>query len=99
MSNTVIIQKSHRKDKKFEAIVNGTKTIQFGQAGASDFTQHGDLKRKDRYIQRHAKNEHWDDPLSSGFYSRWLLWNLPTLQESIRDMNRRFKNYRFVLRS
>ena len=57
--NTVIIQKSHRPDKKFNAVVNGTKTIPFGAAGMSDFTIHKDEERTQRYINRHRKNEDW----------------------------------------
>ena len=46
----ITISKSDRKNKKFKAIVEGNdrkKTVHFGQAGASDMTQHGDEKRKD----------------------------------------------------
>ena len=33
------------------------KTVHFGAAGMSDFTLHGDEERKQRYLQRHSKNE------------------------------------------
>ena len=46
----VIIRKSKKKDKKFDAIVDGKKTISFGSAGMSDMTQHKDPERKQRYI-------------------------------------------------
>ena len=96
--NTVVITPSHLKQKKYDAVVNGTKTIPFGAKGMSDFTIHKDEARKQRYINRHRKNEDWTNPLTAGFYSRWVLWHLPTLKESVEDMNKRFKNYRFVLR-
>ena len=51
----VIIRKSTKKDKKFDAIVDGKKTVSFGAAGMSDFTKHKDPERKDRYINRHKK--------------------------------------------
>ena len=78
---------------------NGKKSISFGHKNASDYTLHKNDDRKNRYIDRH-KNENWDDPKTAGFYSRWLLWNLQSLEESLKDMNERFKdkNYRFVLR-
>ena len=97
---TVIIQKSHRQDKKIDAFVNGEKIVSFGQKGAEDYTIHKDDVRQQRYIIRHRKNEDWDNPLTAGFYSRWLLWNKKTLNSSIDDMNARFKNkgYRFILR-
>ena len=96
--NVVIIQKSHRPDKKFKAVVNGTKTIPFGQKGYEDFTIHKNETRKQNYISRHKAREDWTNPLTPGFYSYYVLWNKPTLRESIDDMNRRFKNYHFVLR-
>ena len=66
--NTVIIQKSHRPDKKFNAVVNGTKTIPFGSKGMSDFTIHKDEERKQRYINRHRKNEDWGMPTQPLFF-------------------------------
>jgi hypothetical protein len=94
--NTVIITPSKNKLKKFDATINGTKTVSFGQAGASDFTQHHDDVRQRLYIIRHRKNEDWQDPTTAGALSRWILWNKKSLQSSIDDMNHRFKNYRFI---
>ena len=48
----VIIRKSTKKDKKFDAIVDGKKTVSFGAAGMSDFTKHKDPERKERYINQ-----------------------------------------------
>ena len=83
--NTAIILKSHRPGKKFDAIVDGRKIVSFGAKGYEDFTT--------------RKNED-KTPMTAGFYSRWLLWNLPNLEDSLKDMNDRFKDkkYRFVLR-
>ena len=53
------ISKSNKKDKKLMAVIDGKKTIHFGQAGASDFTKHKDEDRKARYIDRHQKREDW----------------------------------------
>jgi len=96
--NIVIITPSKNKLKKFDATINGIKTVSFGQAGASDFTQHHDDVRQRLYIIRHRKNERWDDPLTSGFYSRWLLWNKKSLRSSIDDMNERFKKLSFYFK-
>jgi hypothetical protein len=97
--NIVIITPSKNKLKKFDATINGTKTISFGARGMSDFTIHKNEARKNLYLNRHRKREDWGDAHSAGFYSRWVLWNKPTLKESIEDMNKRFANYHFVLRS
>lgn len=56
----------------------------------SDFTLHKDPERKARYIARHQAHEHWEDPRSAGFWSRWLLWNKPSLRASAQDIKRRF---------
>ena len=55
----VVITKSKKPDKKYDARIDGTKTVSFGQKGASDFTKHKNTDRKDRYIDRHKKNEDW----------------------------------------
>ena len=87
----IIIKKSLTPGKKFDALIDNKKTIHFGATGYEDYTMHKDKERKERYLKRHQKNENWHSPLSAGFYSRWLLWNEPTITESIRDTNRRFK--------
>ena len=87
----VNIKPSTRKDKKLMAIFeDGTKT-HFGAKGMSDFTIHGDDDRKQRYLNRHMKNENWNDYKSAGSLSRWILWNKPTITASIADYKRRFK--------
>ena len=95
----VVIQKSHLPRKKLEAVIDGKKTVPFGQKQASDFTLHKDPERKARYINRHKKNERWDDPTTAGFYSRWVLWNQPTLQKSVNDLNKKYKSVNFILKS
>ena len=72
----VIIKKSHRPDKKLDAVVDGRKTIPFGAKGMSDYTIHKDDARKQRYINRHrGMGEDWGNPLTAGFYALWVLWN------------------------
>lgn len=91
----VDIKKSNL-DKKMTAIFYDNndkklKTIHFGQAGASDYTIHKDPERKKRYIERHDNGrENWNDPMSAGSLSRWILWNKPSLQESIKDFKKKF---------
>ena len=92
----VIITKSSNKNKKFDALVDGKK-ISFGQDGASDYTIHKDPERKERYIARHKKNEKWgiDGIKTPGFYSRWILWHMPTIEASIADLNKKYKDIKF----
>lgn len=86
----IIITKSRKKDKKFDAVIDGKNTISFGAKGYSDFTQHKDPERKQRYLNRHKKNENWYDPKTAGFYATHVLWNKPTLKASVADINKQF---------
>ena len=83
----VVISKSTNKNKKFDAFIDGKK-ISFGAAGYEDFTIHKNPERKERYITRHRKNGKW----GIEFYSRWVLWNMPTIETSIADLNKRYKD-------
>ena len=89
----VVITKSKNPDKKYDARIDGSKTVSFGQKGASDFTKHKDTERKNRYIDRHKKNKNLNasGAKTAGFYSKHVLWNKPTLKASIDDINKRFK--------
>ena len=63
----VVLQKSNKKGKKYDAIIDGKKTVSFGAIGYSDFTKHKDARqslaklrdeeRKERYIARHKVNQ------------------------------------------
>ena len=39
-----------------------TRTVHFGSAGASDYTQHRNLVRKQQYLARHAPREEVGQP-------------------------------------
>ena len=84
----IITQRIKKKDNKFDAIIDGKKTVSFGAKGYSDMTQHKDEERKQRYISRHRKNEHWNDPKTAGFYAKHQSGKKPTLQSSAADQNR-----------
>lgn len=91
----VSIHHSTAPKKKFVAVIreqnaNEIHTIHFGAKGYSDFTIHNDEERKQRYLARHRAREDWTDPLTAGFWSRWVLWNLPTLRDSIEYTKRKF---------
>ena len=60
----ITISKSKNPKKKYDAKVDG-ETISFGASGYSDFTQHRDKERKQRYINRHKKNEDWSNPMTA----------------------------------
>jgi len=84
-----ILTKSVNSKYKYTVTIDGKK-INFGASGYSDYTKHKDPMRKKRYIARHETREDWTNPYTAGFWSRWLLWNMPTVQQSINDINHRF---------
>lgn len=79
---------------KYYIITRSGKKVMFGALGYDDFTKHKDEARKQRYIDRHrhSKNENWTKSGidTAGFWSRWLLWNKPTIKESYDDIKKRF---------
>ena len=103
---TYILQKSYLKTKKFlvqELYEDNTvgRKINFGSAGMSDYTIHHDYDRMIRYEKRHRNNENWTKSgiNSAGFWSKWILWNLPSLKESIKDTEKRFNIKIIYIRS
>jgi len=79
--NNIIIKKSNIPNKKFTAIINNKK-INFGDNRYQDFTLHKDDKRKKAYLTRH-KHDNYNNPTN-------LLWNKPTLKESIQATNKKY---------
>jgi hypothetical protein len=71
-------------------------TIHFGANGMMDYTKYykqdkevAKIKRES-YLARHKANENWNDPTTAGSLSRWILWNLPTLDASVKDFKKKF---------
>ena len=95
----IVLLKSPNPKKKYDAIVNGNKTISFGAVGYEDYTTHHDEKRKQNYIKRHS-NEDWSrgNLESAGWMSRWILWEKPSLQEAIKHANNMYKDVKFKLK-
>ena len=91
MSLQIKLSRSEKPDKKFKVKV-GDRTIHFGSKGMSDYTINQDPNRKRLYIKRHRSRENWNKSgiQTAGFWSKHLLWNKPTLDESIRDIEKRF---------
>ena len=91
----VLIKPSTIKTKKFMAIFykdgQKIKTVHFGSKDSSDYTMNKDDKRKELYLKRHQKNENWDNFMTAGSLSRYLLWNKKTLKDSFTDYLKKFK--------
>jgi hypothetical protein len=67
------------------------KSVSFGDSNYEDFTQHGDIQRKMNYLQRHENNENWNDPMTAGSLSRFILWNLKSVSASYKNYRNKFK--------
>jgi hypothetical protein len=85
------IKRSHKPDKKWDAVFDNGKTVPFGARGYSDYTKHRNKTRKQRYLSRHSgMGEHWNKPDTPGALSRWILWNKPSFKASVADFKKRF---------
>lgn len=93
------LSKSNAKNKKYKVlIIDGDKkrTIHFGDSRFESYTTHKDPKRKENYIARHGAQSNFDDPFSASFYARWILWNKPSIEASVRDLRKRFPSLEIV---
>ena len=67
------------------------KTTLFGAEGYSDYNQHKDIERRQRYRFRHKKDLLTKDPTRAGFLSYYLLWGDTTdLDTNIRKYKKMF---------
>lgn len=88
-----MLQKLIRADDgvhKYIAVFSNGKRVKFGAQGYSDYTLHKDKERRERYRARHRKDLETNNPYAPGYLSWYILWNKPTLRESIQDFNKRF---------
>lgn len=70
------------------------KTTHFGDERYEDYTIHKDKERLKNYNTRHgakSAGEKWQQPMTAGALSKWILWNKPSLTGSFADYKRRFK--------
>lgn len=88
----VLLEPSEQKGKKWRIILPDGGSVNFGAKGYKDYTQHGDPKRKESYLKRHEKREDWtkEGMDTAGFWSRWLLWEEPSMEKAIRTIKRKF---------
>ena len=92
----IVISDSNTQNKRYQATFydddKKIKTVSFGLKGGSTYIDHRDDKKKSAYLARHSKNnEDWNDFMSAGSLSRWLLWSKPTITDSLKDYKKRFK--------
>jgi hypothetical protein len=92
----VIVTPSTRANKLLTAHIllstGRAKRVSFGDKNGDQFFRHNDTAKRAAYVARHKKAENWTSAgaLTAGFWSRWLLWNKPTLEASADWITRRF---------
>ena len=94
MTKSVVIKNSTKPDKKLMAIFTRDgrkKTIHFGAKNMDDYTITKDKAQRKRYLDRHRKNENWNNPESAGALSRWILWGDSTSRgQNVKAFKSRF---------
>ena len=87
----IIIKPSSRQGKKYDAIIDNKKQIHLDKPG-HQILQSIKIVKERIDIQRHKKTEQWNNPITAGFFSRWITWEKPTLKEAVSNVNNKFKN-------
>ena len=79
------------KNKRFIATFTNGKTTKFGQSNPTygTYIDHNDKTSRKNYIKRHLRDLDTNDFTRAGFLSLFLLWDKPTLKESITSYNKR----------
>ena len=91
------LERSPRKGKKWRMVfyLNGRKYghTDFGASGYDDYTIHRDNARKQKYLKRFGQliAEYEDDFAAPITLSTMILWNKPTINESLKDYKDCFK--------
>ena len=81
----------------YDAIIDN-KRISLGATGYDDYTTTQDNKKRENYIKGHSKEDWTRNNLeSAAFMSRWILWEKPTIQEAVRNVNKFYKDVKFKL--
>ena len=73
------------------------KVTYFGAKNYKDYTMYSKIETKEvadakkrAYIARHGATQEFTDPMAASTLSRFILWNLPTFQDSLKDFKKRF---------
>jgi hypothetical protein len=96
------IQKSDKIQKKYTATFENLDTKKmfirhFGYNNpndkSNDYTLHGDIARRDRYLNR-AKSQLKDDPTKPAYLSIYILWgNEPDFKKNVKNYTKRLNIY------
>lgn len=90
------VDPSTRSTKKYMAVFSNGQKIHFGARGYGNYikyyAQDPDVAAKKRraYIARHRVTEDWTNPYSAATLSRYILWEYPDIDQSIKAYKKRF---------
>ena len=84
------LETTKQKNKRYVAIFNNGKRVNFGQKGAFTYLDGANDATRLAYIARHKVRENWRDPYSPGCLSRYILWEYRDINTAIRMYNEKF---------
>lgn len=87
------IVKSWRPMKKYVALfeVDGySRNVHFGSATSQTYVEGANDLKKANYLKRHAIREDWNNPLTPGSLSRWILCSEPDINDAIKAYKDKF---------
>ena len=96
MTKLISIGESTKADKKMMAVFENDgrkKTVHFGSSGMDDYTITKDKAQRQLYLDRHEARENWNDPMTAGALSRWILWGgSVSRSKNIAEFKKKFFN-------
>ena len=95
MIDKLVIVDSSLINKRLKATMTlksgSKKTINFGSKNGFTYYDGADNEKRLNYLKRHKKNEDWNDILTAGALSRWILWEHTSIQDIKKMLGNRFK--------
>ena len=90
------LEKSNKAGKKFKAVLDNGKTIDFGSNVSQTYVEGASKSKRDNYLKRHLANSteknHIENlVMSPALLSASLLWNTPSLKKNIELLNKKLK--------
>jgi hypothetical protein len=84
---------SHRKDKKFKAVISDGREIHFGLKGSHTYVDGASQQTRNAYLKRHLANKTENNLIknlimSPSLLSAYILWNTDNLADNIKILNK-----------
>jgi len=93
MPKIISIEPSPRQNKRFRAVFEDGKKINFGLKDGQTYIDHKDAAKRNAYWRRHIGNIKERELIqnmipSPSVLSAFILWNKENMDDSVRDLNR-----------